>query len=301
MSVPNGQMELERLATNLRVEDELLRVLKLLEPWSPVVFKGPLLTRMIYRDLRLRASADNDIWIPEPDVTAALERLLDSGYSALPHLNPRAALRRVGQVALFHPDPSVPSLDLHAEPFSKRFFTVSNSTLVRHLHLVPFHGRQVRIFDEPLAFTHLVAHYIQHHFDEHLLVDLRGAWRAWSTSRATLYAIAKLSGSTCTRAALALTLNMCGLDEEMRSLPWRGLSAWDRVRVEWVARRLRSSVKSPTALERQFLALFLVAPHRLAQGVAGAVLLEQDELVSRYGPGRREVLLLRHLWSKLSG
>ena len=113
MNADYEQIDLERMATNLRMEDELLGVLTLLDSLPVVVFKGPLLTRLIYGDLRQRASADNDLWVAEPHIGQALARLLAHGYRATPGLDPEGALRRVGQVALFHPEPRRPSVDLH--------------------------------------------------------------------------------------------------------------------------------------------------------------------------------------------
>jgi hypothetical protein len=300
------QQELERLATNLRVEDALLDILASLDPIPVVVFKGPILTRMIYGDLRKRASADNDIWVSAPAVYQALDRLLDFGYRPLRELNPRSAIRRVGQVALFHPDARVPSVDLHAEPFSGRFFSVNEQLLRSHLVDFTLHGCTVQTFDRPLAFVHMVAHFIQHHCEEALLTDIGEAWRSWSHEPAVRIAIFKLAPKTCTVPALLLVLRLIELRLPRHegtlspTIPVTVIPMWARVRVK-TALRLLGGARRPNALLSQFLALFVVAPHRLPLGMVRALLLEQDDLASRYGPGRREALLFQHLRRKLTG
>jgi len=308
------QMDLERIATNLRVEEALLGILELLDPLPVVVFKGPLLTRLIYGDLRQRASADNDLWVEEPHVLNALERLLAHGYLPTPGLDPRAALRRVGQVALMHPESRRPSVDLHVQPYSRRFFSVDYARVSTHVRLVALHGRQVRTFDEPLAFTHLVAHFLQHHFELQLVDDIAWAWGAWAELPGFRQTVVELGRVTCTLPALLFTLRLIELRKgghtspvvsEQCRLVEAELSMWERVRVRGVLRRFSvgaaKEMRAPLlSVERKFLALFLVAPHRLATEISHAVLLEQDDLTSRYGPGRRGGLLLRHLWSKLS-
>lgn len=130
--------EWERLATNLRVERALLDVLDLLPEFRVVVFKGGLLTRLIYGDLRKRASADNDLWIEEPDCSTALRRLLDAGFLPLPGIDPERAMRRNGQVALWPGGVmGEVSLDLHAEPFMAALFPVRIEDIRPHLIEVP--------------------------------------------------------------------------------------------------------------------------------------------------------------------
>jgi len=301
------QMDLERMATNLRMEEALLSVLDLLDSIPVVVFKGPILTRLIYGDLRKRASADNDLWVGEPHVFTALERLLAHGYRPTPGLDAERALRRVGQVALFHQDAQRPSVDLHAQPYSGRFFSVDYARVAQHVRAVDLHGRQVRTFDEPLAFTHLVAHFLQHHFELEQLGDIACAWERWSVLPGFTQAVVALSPVTCTMPALVFTLHLLaskGAKVEQAHVLEGGLTMWERVRVRHVLRRFgsqSSKVKAPArSVERKFLALFLVAPRRLVTEIKRAALLEDDELASRYGPGPRVKLVWRHLRTKLS-
>ncbi len=298
------QWDWEVLATNLRVEGALVDVLALLADLDVVVFKGPVLTKMIYGDLRRRASADNDIWVRRPQVFEALERLCAQGYRPIPGLDARAALRRVGQVALFRGDD--PSVDLHAEPFSGRFFSVKAERILAHLRPCVVGDVSLLTFDEPLAFVHMVAHFVQHHFERALLGDLRSAWIRWSENPEISKTVFALAPETCSMPALALVLTL--VKEEVGNewaarrcaIPVGLISMSDRVRVGVVSRFLSRGVDlSP--LVRQFLALFLVAPVRLPREIMRATLLEEDDLVSRYGPGRYEVLLLRHMRAKLGG
>ncbi len=307
------QIDLERMATNLRMEEALLGLLDLLDSIPVVVFKGPLLTRLIYGDLRQRASADNDLWVAEPHVQVALHRLLAHGYRPTPGLDAQRALRRVGQVALFAKDARQPSVDLHAEPYSRRFFSVDYARVAQHVRPTILHGRQVMTFDEPLAFTHLVAHFLQHHFELSMLADIACAWERWSVLPGFRQSVLALSRVTCTVPALLFILRLmamsggaaAGHDKLEQARAWQGsLTMWEGVRVRYVLGRFwsrGSTVKAPPlGVERKFLALFLVAPHRLASEMTDAILLDQDDLVSRYGPGRRDKLLWRHLWTKLS-
>jgi hypothetical protein len=307
------QVDLERMATNLRIEEALLDVLDLLDSLPVVVFKGPLLTRLIYGDLRQRASADNDIWIAAPHIHTALERLLGHGYQPTPGLDPQMALRRVGQVALFHEDARRPSIDLHAEPYSRRFFSVDYERVAQHVRPTVLHGRQVMTFDEPLAFTHLIAHFLQHHFELAMLSDVACAWQRWSALPGFTQSVLALSRVTCTKPALLFTLRLLVRHVEEAATPallrqiqaYDGaLTMWERVRSLCVLRRFlfgSSEVRAPSlSIERKFLALFLVAPQRLPAEMTRSFLLEHDDLVSRYGPGRRDKLLWRHLWTKLS-
>lgn len=299
------QLAWEKLATNLRVEEALISALSLLHGLEIVVFKGPILTKMIYGDLRRRASADNDIWVDWAHAFDALERLLTAGYSAQSGLDPRAAILRVGQVALFHHDQSRPSLDLHAEPFSGRFFRVKAQTLRSHIMMVDVHGIRTQTFMPELAFVHLVAHYIQHHFEEALLVDIAAAWERWSADESIRNGIYELAPATCTMPALVLTLGMARA-EQSRSrtstppVPTSLISAWERARVACVSRVLGTSLSERTVV-RKFLALFLVAPTSLLTGILGATFLDKDDLVSRYGSGQYWLLLLRHLRVTLTG
>lgn len=296
---PTVQLGWEKLATNLRVEDSLLAVMSLLDGLEFVVFKGPILTKMIYGDLRCRASADNDIWVDWDHVFDALDRFLAVGYSALPGLDPRAAIVRVGQVALVHADRSRPSLDLHAEPFSGRFFQVDPQTLRAHLMEVDVHGVSTKTFRPELAFVHLVAHFIQHHFEEALLPDIWAAWDRWSRDESIRQGIFKLAPATCTMPAIALTLRLAAKAVRTEApIPVLLISTWGRLRLASVRSLLATSL-GQRAISRKFLALFLVAPTGLLPGIFRATFLAKDDLASRYGAGPYWVLVSRHIRSTL--
>ena len=153
------------------------------EPWGENFLLGTdnlgrdMMTRLIYGDLRKRASSDNDIWVPREHFFEALERLEAAGYQPVLGLDSRSAVRRVGQVALWPGgDPDAVSLDLHVEPFSQRYFRIDEPLLLQNLDSVDLHGRCVQTFSPALALLHMVAHWIQHHFEERLLGDVREAW-----------------------------------------------------------------------------------------------------------------------------
>ena len=57
----------------------------------------------------------------------------------------------------------------------------------------------------PLAFVHMVAHYLQHLFEESKLPILGAAWDAWDLD---MSAIRELAGKTCTVEGLEFSLGM---------------------------------------------------------------------------------------------
>ncbi len=299
------QLDWEVLATNLRVQEALLGVVELLDPIPLVVFKGPLLTQMIYGDLRKRASGDNDIWIPDPaDQRLAVQRLTKAGYRPRPGLDPFLELNRYGQVELFRRDET--PVDLHAEPFSARFFEVDDETLHANLCEAALGDGRVRTFNPALAVTHMIAHWVQHHFEARLLPDVLSALSVLHEEQRAQ--VLTLADKTCTRSALELVElyggrapgSLSSFSSRGADIPPRLAGVSDRVRVQFVYKCLRRD-EALSSLSRKFLALFLVAPRRLPRGVLGATFLDHDDLVSRYGPGRYEVLLSRHVWRKLTG
>jgi Uncharacterised nucleotidyltransferase len=283
-----SSLEWERLATNLRVEAALLEALDVLQGFSVIVFKGAILTRLIYGDLRARASSDNDIWIPASEASAALDRLLEAGFLPAQGIDARAAVRRVGQVALWpNGDTERPSLDLHLAPFSSRYFSVREEVLNGNLLAVDIHQREVLTFSRPLAMTHLVAHYIQHHFEDDHLKDLGAAWDSWQP---ILGGIMALAAQTCTKEALLFTLHRTYQLGHCRIPPPAPLYGRSRI--------VTAVVDKPGfghPLGRKFLSLFLTSPRRLPEGAWGSVFLEQDDLDSRYGVGTPWRQYWRHL------
>lgn len=271
----------ERLATNLRVEKALLEVLDLLQDFRVVVFKGGLLTRLIYGDLRMRASADNDIWIEEPACSQALMRLIAAGYRALPGIDPQRALRRNGQVALWpHGDIDAVSLDLHAEPFMGALFRVQRDAILAHLIEVPIHDRQVLTFDEPLSLVHMVAHYLQHRLERDHLEEIGAAWDAWSLDERALRSLAR---HTCSEPALEHALRLCSELHHCQKEPLRLTSR--RAQLCGVFDSKDREQLPPT--KGRILSFLLAAPSRLPRAVLSEVFLDEDDLISRYGQGPR--------------
>ncbi len=283
------QLEWERLATNLRVEKALLEVLDLLDGFSIVVFKGGLLTRQIYGDLRRRASADNDIWIPEPECSRALSVLLSAGYKPLPGLDAKAALRRYGQVALW-PDQDIGSvtIDLHAEPFMGSLFAVDYDVISRHLVEAELHGRRVSTFDEYLAFVHMVAHFLQHRLERDHLEEIGDAWDAWDLDEGRLRSLARAS---CTEPALEHALYLCNRLGACQK-PEIGRRS---IRARTCARLDPPERGEPSKNRGRVLSYLLAAPHRLPRAVLAGLFLEADDSRSRFGSGSR----LRQTWLRV--
>lgn len=277
----SSQDEWERLATNLRVEKALLEVLDLLADFPVVVFKGGLLTRLIYGDLRKRASADNDLWIEEPACSRVLQRLLGAGFRPLSGIDPDAALRRYGQVALWpRGDLGEVSLDLHAQPFMGELFSVKNEDLRAHLIEVPLHDRTVLTFDKPLSLVHMVAHYLQHRLERDHLEEIGAAWDRWQLDEDELRVLAR---HTCTEPALEHALLLCA---ELGHCQKRPLAV--KTRRARLCGHLDSPRRSQLPPTRGRIASYLLAaPQRLPRAAFSGVFLESDDLVSRYGKGSR--------------
>lgn len=283
-----NQDELERLATNLRVERALLEALTLLDGLSPVVFKGPVLSRMIFGDLTSRASADNDIWIQRSFAEVALTRLLAAGYRSLPGLDAHRALQRYGQVALWlKGDLDAVSLDLHMEPFSGRFFDVSEETLRSHLQCYEVHGAAIQTFDRPLALSHLVAHFVQHHLALSQLKNFAHAFSAWGQE---VHAeMRNLAPTTCTWSGFEYCVWLAGQRGLIRRTPWP-----QSTQARLVAQLGGQKPWEKHTLVRKFLSVLLVAPKKLPSGIYSSVCLDKDDLHCRYGDGGRALLLARH-------
>jgi hypothetical protein len=289
----------ELLATNLRVEGALLEALTLLEGLPIVVFKGTALTRQLYGDLRKRASADNDLFVPEAQAGAALERLLRAGYLTVPGLDAAAALAGAGQVALWpRGDFDAVSLDLHREPFSRPYFVVDEALLLAHLEPVELQGRTVQTFSRALAFAHLVAHFVQHHLDRELLPTLAEAWNSWQPELSGAEA-AGLRARTGTAEAADYALRLAQAKGLLRApVPGRPGRRASLVLAVWGPLRDQRG-RPPRDLVRKALALYLASPDRLLRGVLHAALLRPDDLAARYGRGSRALLTARHVLETL--
>lgn len=295
--------EAENLATNLRVLAALHGVLDLLGELPVVVFKGPLLTRRAYRHLGARASADNDLWVPGGAAPVALERLLTAGYVPSPHVDAHLALEQRGQVALW-PGGNIDaiSVDLHTRPFARPYFEVDEAVLLEHLEVDTASGRRIRTFDLPLAFCHLVAHYVQHHLADDQLELLARLWlmsvvpgqehsAAPDPERpAGTGSLLALIERTCGRPAANLALTRAHALSILHQPP-----AFDAPRSAEVGRCLDFFDGAPPGVVRKLLALYLTAPRRLVPGILGSAFASSELLHERYGRGPRAWLLLRHL------
>lgn len=280
----------ERIATNLRVERELLDALTILQGLPVVVFKGAILTRRIYGELGSRASSDNDLWVESAHIQEALARLLKEGFEPLPHIDPWLALRRNGQVPLWpQGDMQRASLDLHEHPFSSRYFSVKEPTLRENLDSFRIHERDVLTFNRPLAFLHMIAHYLQHHFEERHLQHIGAAWDAWNASLNGIQ-LRSLASRTCTQPALEFTLARTYARGHCKTRP-----PWVPGGRAHLVERALASPLGAHVLGRKFFSLFLTDPRRLPQAGLASVLLQRDDLQSRYGEGASWRLYTRHL------
>lgn len=284
----------ERLASNLRVERALLSALDLLEGIPVVVFKGGLLTRRIYGDLRLRSSADNDLLVRRVDAHRALERFASRGFVPLEGLDAHRALDRTGQVALWmHGDFDLPSVDLHVEAFSRNFFSVDEATIWSRLETVELHGRSVQTFDGSLTMAHLVAHFFQSLLERRQLADIAAAWRHFGenlardadSSPAFWATIDQTVGRAALEYALGLALAGSAVPFEARSArARRALEFWGRV---WLD-------ENPATSLRGLVAVLVADPRHLFRSLYRGFCPELDELHSLYGSGHPVRLLLTH-------
>ncbi len=284
----------ENLATNLRALGALGSVLDLLFDLDPVVFKGPLLTERVFGGLTARASADNDLWLPGACGELALGRLLGCGYRAEPGIEPRAYLRRHGQLALWPKgDLSGVSVDLHTAAFRADYFSVPDSVIQANLAELEFRGRSVLTFNPELTLCHLAAHWVQHHLDDAHLGLFRAAWLAFAPAldEARLRA---LVCATCRAHAFGLIERRAFTDAPPGGAPAFHVPLTKRARA--VARFLPppGSEARPRQVARKLLAVVAARPTSPLRSVLGAALLPKEELTTRYGPGSLPALLWRH-------
>ena len=283
-----GQQRWDNMFTNLRGEQELLRVLDILEGLYVVVFKGGILTRMIYGDLGARASVDNDLWVRSSETRAALDRLLGAGFSPLPGLDPVKALTREGQVALWADGKDAVGADLHASPFSRKIFSVPENVLEEHVVEFELHGRSIHTFDRPLAFAHLVAHYVQHRLEPSHLRDIGAAWDSWKLDESGIRRIAR---QTCTEAALEFALGAARDQGYCTRAVIEPSHQRARSLLHWTDRGRRLGGET----SGRFLSLALAAPRRIPSWAYRGILLEDDEFVARSGRGRSLMQVLRRI------
>lgn len=292
MAEAKGSQDWERLAQNLRVERGLLAGLDVLSDIPIVVFKGGALTRRLYGDLRKRASADNDLMVRHRDAGRALDRLLAHGYQPAAGLDAERALARTGQVALFPGgDFDAPSLDLHAEPFSRNFFQVDEDYLWSRLEVVDIHGRSIPTFDAPLALTHMVAHFFQHLLEVSQLQHIGWAWDRFGREldRAELVEVAERTSGV---AALEYALGLAAEYGFVRGPRPECSSARARLALRCFGRRWLES--QPRGSARGLVAVLVADPARLPRALGRGLFPEQDELTSIYGEGSPVSLLFQH-------
>lgn len=291
--------EVHFIARNLALEAELIRVLQLLEPTRIVSFKGPLLTRKLYGDLSLRVSYDIDILVDRADAQLVLEKLFADGYQGGRFVERREdawqALRsRKSSVNLFKGvGEHERSLDVHGDAFNPRLFQVSRELVEQHLEEAVIHGQKVLTFDTPLAFAHLITHFISHRFELSILRDIGHAWDQWVHELPS--AEDEFWEQTCTREALEYVITA----SQRRGFAQRPAPL---VRTQRAAQVLRffPPEKIPedesAAYQRGFWSTWLVNPKALPGQAWRGIYLSPQELAARYG----EPASLRLAWRRLT-
>ncbi len=149
------------------------------------VIKGIPLARRLYGQVDARGvPVDADLLVRHCDVPAAVDALIDEGYSSpylplpLPRLNGvwKVVLRRVVAADV------VGTVELHWAPFSPRTFPLPEDLVWRHLE--PFETATLRTLvpDRELTLVLLACHFAQSGLAEpRLLRDLATAWNGWGS------------------------------------------------------------------------------------------------------------------------
>jgi hypothetical protein len=177
-------------------------------------------------------------------------------------------------------DKEAVSLDLHSEPFLGTLFRVDESALLEHLVDTSFHERTVKTFDRPLSLIHMVAHFLQHRMERSHLQEIGAAWDAWSLDEGELRALAR---RTCSEPALEHALWLARRAGACVKVPLvrqsvraRLIGAWDR-----------PNQREPAPTAGRVISILLAQPLRLPAAAARGLLLEPDDLESRFGGGSR--------------
>lgn len=287
------------LAWNLALEAELVRVLALLDPLEVVVFKGPLLTRQIYGDLRQRISSDNDLLIRPEDVGHVLWVLFEDGYEPLPYDVPERTLRATGRTTLLkRVEGMLHSVDLHTEAFSRPHFSVPDGLVREHLEGVEVHGRTMLRFDRHLAFAHLVAHFVQHRFEQHILRDLGAAWTRWQVDLRGI-GYREFAARTCTVEALEYSLTAA---QALGFSDGPSLGATTK-RARLVLRGFRPErIQEPVHLGyvRGFWSTLLVRPSAVPKLAWRGIVLPEHELEVRHQAEYRPAMRWQRLQAPLT-
>jgi Uncharacterised nucleotidyltransferase len=288
-SVDSGS---ENLATNLRAEAQLLRVLSRLDPGSVAVFKGPILTRRLYGDLRGRASTDQDLLLRAESAEEVLRVLHQLGFRAPGGIDARQTLVGCGQVSLAPGDGGV-HLDLHLRAFSARYFSEDPDVVWGNMETIDLHGHSVLTMNSRLALAHVAAHCLSHLFDESHLEEVRRAWRTLGPC-AKEEAFSVVAEGTLGWRAFEFCLRMA-LGDDFPESDWPGPKHPHLARLAQLA--LRVPVRAVTL--RGAVVALTVAPKELSKVVRRGVWPSPEELTVRYGPGSLFARRLRHLGHRI--
>lgn len=285
------------IARNLALESELLRVVELLHPHRVISFKGPLLTRLIYGSLSERVSFDIDVLVEPGDFEDVLNRLEADGYRGQRYVDPkRTLLSKKGSVNLYKGQGAqLRSIDVHLSAFNPHLFSVSPELVQRHVVSQSIHGRSVLTFDVPLAFVHLISHFISHRFEFEMLRDIGHAWDRWHEELEP-WLEGDLLAATCTQEAFEYALTAS------RSLGYCSapLPRVSTTRAKLVLRGFpveRLSEDASLGYVRGFWSTYLVNPWALPRQAWSGIYLSPQDLAARY----QESPSLELMWRRFSG
>ncbi len=158
----------ESSCRNLALTAELFRVLAALENWgvSATPYKGPVLAAQAYGDVALREFSDLDIIVPQCQIAAAHQALLDLGFSPeIAAVEPSPSSRRIPGQYAYRKGPAT-LVELHTE-LSLRYFPVSLDleALCARRQPITLAGRQVLTFSPEDTLLLLSVHGSKHLWD----------------------------------------------------------------------------------------------------------------------------------------
>jgi hypothetical protein len=183
---PSPPVQASRIARNLSIQAELLRVCRTLSERGidSIVLKGVPLAHRVWGGLgrRERAMLDNDVLVRVADVGKAASVLEALGYRPFQNrpLPSRfdvefelAFVTRTNSGALF--------VDLHWAPFPPLLYPVSEELVWRRTEFFELDGLELRVLDPAMTLVELASHFAQHTFSAAwVLKDLAAAWNTWS-------------------------------------------------------------------------------------------------------------------------
>lgn len=177
--------KLERMARSLRLQAELVAVLRLLEDAdvATLVLKGIPLARRVFGSIEAREMLDNDILIHSKDVDKAVRLLRERGFEPTIERSVDDE-KRSGEfrypLARRLPDGSRTLVELHWNAFPPALNPVPESVLWRRSEPFDLGGAHTLVFDRAMTLIHLASHYGQHRFtEEKILRDVATAWNLW--------------------------------------------------------------------------------------------------------------------------